>query len=202
MSSILLAAAAIYCAYRVMRAGRLLNVTIWLAMTSALVSAILFSLGAPEVAVMELSVGAGLVTVLFVYAFAIVGEMTFDDVTSLPRPLIWFLILAISLLLGWFVYPITQAPAPAGEMPFAAMLWQQRGLDVVAQMVLIFSGVMGLLGLLSDTRVDTSRRQQILSEWLDLSGGRRVADNELPQILPAAPATAPTSEETPHEVHA
>ncbi len=181
MASILLAAAAVYCAYRVMRAGKLLNVTIWLAITSALVSAILYDLGAPEVAVIELSVGAGLVTVLFVYAFAIVGEITFDEISTLPRPLAWMVILAVSLMLGWFVYPVVQLSAAGSSTPFAQMLWQHRGLDVIAQVVLIFSGVMGLLGLLSDTRFAAGRSSSVM-EWLDLTGGRRVSVEELERM--------------------
>jgi len=37
---------------------------------------LIYLLGAPEVAVIELSVGSGLVTVLFVFAFSITGETT------------------------------------------------------------------------------------------------------------------------------
>jgi hypothetical protein len=37
------------------------------------------------------------------------------------------------------------------------MLWQQRGLDVLAQIVLIFAGVLGLLGLLAEARAPLDR---------------------------------------------
>ena len=53
---------------------RLLVSAIWLAVTSALVALMIYLLGAPQVAVIELSVGAGLVTVLFVFAINISGE--------------------------------------------------------------------------------------------------------------------------------
>ncbi|MFM8321236.1 MAG: NADH-quinone oxidoreductase subunit J [Chloroflexota bacterium] len=196
--SILLSAAAVFCAYRVMRAGRLLHVTLWLALTSALVSVLLYQLGAPEVAVMELSVGAGLVTVLFVYAFAIVGEATFDEITSLPRPLTWALILGVSGLLGWLVLPAIgglggqSGPDAGGPAAFSRVLWEQRGLDVIAQVVLIFSGVMGLLGLLSETRTAIQPGIQVhqpaaaqpaaaqpAAPALDLAGGQRVPLEEL-----------------------
>jgi NADH:ubiquinone oxidoreductase subunit 6 (subunit J) len=133
-----------------MRTQRLLNVTIWLAVTSALVALQLYLLGAPEVAVIELSVGAGLVTVLFVFAFSITGEITFDDLTIIPRPLAIVLTLGAIGLLGWFTVPLVQNPTTGEGVTFARVLWEQRGLDVLAQMVLIFSGVMGLLGLLAD----------------------------------------------------
>lgn len=144
---------ALFCAYRVMRAQRLLHVSLWLATASALVSVVLYLLGAPEVAVIELSVGAGLVTVLFVFAFSITGEITFDDLTLIPRPLAWLLAIGGTGLLAWYVLPSAPAAAPVTAeqgTAFTRMLWEQRGLDVIAQAVLIFAGVMGLMGLLSE----------------------------------------------------
>lgn len=150
MFELLLVIAAIFCAFEVMRAQRLLLSTLWLAVTSALVSILLFRLGAPDVAVIELSVGAGLVTVLFVFAFSIVGEDTLDDLSLVPRPLVWSMILLVSVILGWYILPISTTRQLSGELPFSTILWQLRGLDVFAQIILIFAGVMGLLGLLSE----------------------------------------------------
>lgn len=193
MASIVLVAAALFCGFQVMRARRLLNVTIWLALTSATVAALLYLLGAPEVAVMELSVGAGLVTVLFVYAFSIVGEVTFDQSTRLPRPLIWGLSVAIAFLLGWFVLPLAPQPVAAGGS-FAQMLWQQRGLDVIAQVILIFSGVMGLLGLLSETNTIGKRPAEVRqSLQRDLDGGSRVPAEALAGLQLPSNAGAETA---------
>lgn len=144
---------ALYCAYRVMRAERLLHVSLWLATASALVSVVLYLIGAPEVAVIELSVGAGLVTVLFVFAFSITGEITLDDLTLIPRPLVWLLAGGAVGLLAWYTLPAAPGAAPVQAeqgMTFNRMLWEVRGLDVVAQAALIFAGVMGLMGLLSE----------------------------------------------------
>jgi uncharacterized MnhB-related membrane protein len=154
MIYLIFAIAGIFCAYQVMRASRLLNVTIWLALTSAVVSILIYMLGAPELAVIELSVGAGLVTVLFVFAFSIVGEATFDDNSIVPKALVWALTLGIAFILGWFVMPVKSGQVPAEGITFARTLWHERGLDVIAQIVLIFSGVMGLLGLLSQGRAE------------------------------------------------
>lgn len=152
MIYLLLVAAIIFCAYQMMRAERLLIATLWLALCSALVSVLLYKLGAPEVAVIELSVGAGLVTILFVYAFSIIGEMTIDERGIVPRPLVWTLILVTCLTLGWFTIPHLETRAAVSEPSFASMLWQQRGLDVIVQIILIFSGVLGLIGLLSQSK--------------------------------------------------
>jgi uncharacterized MnhB-related membrane protein len=149
----LLVIAAVVCAYQVMRAQRLILATLWLASTSALVATLLYRLGAPEVAVMELSVGAGLVTVLFVFAFSIVGEVTLDPRGIVPRPLVWAMILAVVLLMGWFILPLTSSQNLVVQVPFSATLWDKRGLDVLAQIVLIFSGAIGLLGLLAEREI-------------------------------------------------
>ena len=91
-------------------------------------------------------------TVLFVFAFSITGEATVDTATLIPRPLVWAdRAGGCVLLLGWFIYPMP-LPQPEPEWSnFRRVLWEQRGLDVIAQVVLIFSGVMGLIGLLSET---------------------------------------------------
>jgi len=182
MASILTALAAVYCAYRVMRASSLLNVTIWLACVSALTSVMLYLLGAPEVAVIELSVGAGLVTVLFVFAFSITGEVTIDELTMIPRPLAVLLTLVAIVLLGWFTLPVGMSATTGDGATFAAILWQERGLDVLVQVVLIFAGVMGLLGLLADTR-STAR------ERADLTGNLGIRSHQ-------APETAQVNQET------
>lgn len=153
--------AAIVCAFEVMHARRLILSTIWLACTSALLATLLYRLGAPQVAVMELSVGAGLVTVLFVFAFSIVGEITQDPSSLVPKPLVWAIGLAVVLLMGWFILPLTDSRSPVAIQSFSTILWEQRGLDVLAQIVLIFSGVIGLLGLLSEHPIKRSGPAQV-----------------------------------------
>lgn len=150
MSYLIIVVAAIFSAYRVMRTQKLLTATLWLAVCSALTATLLYMLGAEEVAVIELSVGAGLVTVLFVYAFSIVGELTFDELTIIPRPLVMTLVIIIAATLSWFILPNLSAQPVTGEaFPFATALWHMRGLDVIVQIVLLFAGVMGLIGLIS-----------------------------------------------------
>ena len=151
-----LALAAVVCAAMALRAGRALVSALWLACTSALVAFMLYLMGAHEIAVFELSVGAGLVTILFVFAISVAGDEALDVRTVIPRPLAIGLVIAAGLLLGWFtvaqpiaglIQPIV-APVAA---PLADVLWNQRGLDVLVQIVLIFGGVLGVIGLLADS---------------------------------------------------
>ena len=143
----------IVCAVFAIRTRRLLISALWLAGCSALTALLLFLLGAPEIAVIELSVGAGLVTVLFVFAINIAGEEMPLKQNLLPRPLAWVLVLAAVGLLGWMIIaPMSGATLTGPEAGFANVLWNDRALDVTLQVLLIFAGVLGVLGLLSDVK--------------------------------------------------
>jgi uncharacterized MnhB-related membrane protein len=142
------------CAIQAVRAQRLLLSALWLAGASALVSLMLFLLGAPEVAVIELSVGAGLVTVLFVFAINIAGEEALPIQAIVPKPLAWTLTLSVILLLIWMnldLVGIHVNIAQELDFQFNRVLWENRVLDVLLQIVLIFCGVLGVLGLLAET---------------------------------------------------
>src|SRR5574339_14365 len=146
----LLLLGAVFCAYRAIVAKRILSATIYLACISALVSAVIYLLGAAQVAVMELSVGAGLVTVLLVYALSVVGDDAVDPPSVIPKPLAFVLVGLVAVLIAMMAYPAIPAYFERGSMNLAVSLWGSRVLDVWIQIVLIFSGVMGVLGLLSE----------------------------------------------------
>lgn len=146
----LLLVGAIFCAYRATVSKRILSATLYLACISALTSIVIYMLGAKQVAVMELSVGAGLVTVLMVYAVSVVGEDALDPTSVIAKPLAFILVALVTILIGWMVYPAVRESPSAGVTDLANVLWQSRVLDVWIQIVLIFSGVMGILGLLSE----------------------------------------------------
>lgn len=141
---------AVICAYRAIVAKRILSATIYLACVSALVSVVIYLLGAAQVAVMELSVGAGLVTVLLVYALSVVGDDALDPASVIPKPLAFATVGMVMVLLGMMVFPAIQTHLDQGSTSLANVLWQNRVLDVWIQIALIFSGVMGVLGLLSE----------------------------------------------------
>lgn len=133
------------------RARRLIASALWLASASAVLSIVFYALGGHQVAVFELSIGAGLVTVLFVFAISVAGEDAMHS-RALPRPLAWGLAIAAVVLLSLFV-PTIDVDVPLRQEPtFASMLWQERGLDVLVQIVLLFAGVVGMLGVLSEEK--------------------------------------------------
>lgn len=153
MLHVLIAAATLGCAIQSVRAARLLASALWLAGTSALVALEMYLLGAPEIAVIELSVGAGLVTVLFVFAINLTGEENIDTRRMFPRPLAWILLAAAGGLLLYFVLPhLGQAGAQPVFATFREIFWQDRQVDMLLQILMILAGVLGMLGLLSEEK--------------------------------------------------
>ena len=103
---LVLVVGAILCAYRMMVSTRILVATLYLACISALVSIMLYLLGGTQVAAIELSVGAGLVTVLLVYAISVVGDDALDPASIVPKPLAMISVLAAAVFLAWLAIPI------------------------------------------------------------------------------------------------
>jgi uncharacterized MnhB-related membrane protein len=141
---------------------RLLVSAIWLAVTSALSALMFYMLGAVQVAVIELSVGAGLVTVLFVFAINISGEEALNLKPIMPKPLAWGLV-AIAAALA--IYLIISG----GGLSFAlgntteetpSILWGGIYMDIILQIALIFSGVLGVLGLLSEGKPEVQKEDE------------------------------------------
>jgi uncharacterized MnhB-related membrane protein len=161
MEYIFLAVGILVCGILAIRASRLLISAIWLAITSALVAVLIFLLGAPQLAVIELSVGAGLVTVLFVFAINISGEEAIDHHSVLPKPYAWgSLGLALALLILLILKEVGFVTFPTNESLPTSILWESRYLDMILQVVLIFAGVLGVIGLLAAGKPSTPKEDQ------------------------------------------
>jgi uncharacterized MnhB-related membrane protein len=154
-----LVVAVVVCAFLAMRAQRLLSSALWLAACSALVSILFYLMGATELAVIELSVGAGLVTVLFVLAISVAGEDPIELKSIIRKPIAWALVLVPIGLLAFTILPSLTIARATGEPSFSEVMWQQRGLDALVQSGLIFAAVVGMLGLLSDKPVPAKAKQ-------------------------------------------
>ena len=159
---LIVAALAGVCASRRSGARACCIAALWLAGASALTALMMFRLGAPEVAVIELSVGAGLVTVLFVFAINIAGEEPPVALRSLvPAPVAWVVALcAIGLGAAMALPNLRAERRPVQGETFATVLWQHRSLDVLLQVVLIIGGVLAVLGLLAEGRVAARKEHQ------------------------------------------
>ena len=161
MVYVLVAAGILVCAILAIGSKRLLVSAIWLAATSALTALMFYLLGAVQVAVIELSVGAGLVTVLFVFAINISGEEAMDLKPVMPKPLAWG---AILIAVGLTVYLVIQSGGFALTLKASAdapvILWADRYLDILLQIALVFCGVLGVLGLLSEGKPAVQKEDQ------------------------------------------
>ena len=162
-----LVALALVFAVQAIRARQLISSALWLAGVSAICATLLFLYGAQLVAIVELSVGAGLVTVLFVFAINIAGDESRHQKAVLPWPVTTGFTILFVFLLGWFLWSMTpHSSAPSLVEPLLQNeLWLSRGLDLIVQVVLIFSGVLGLLGLLAevDAPLDGSMAAEVLA---------------------------------------
>ncbi|MEA1977829.1 MAG: hydrogenase subunit MbhD domain-containing protein [Chloroflexota bacterium] len=147
-----LVGAAIFSAIQSLRADSLLRSAIWLAGVSVLLSIVIYLLGAYQVAVIELSVGAGLVTVLFVFAISVAGDEGIGERSLVPKPLAWALVLFSGLLLIYFILPIKAPFSTISKTSLTAVFWEDRSLDLLVQVVLIYSGVLGLVGILAEAK--------------------------------------------------
>lgn len=172
--SLLIIIGACFCALMAVRTRRLLMSALWLACTSALVAVQLYLLGAPEVAVIELSVGAGLVTILFVFGISIAGEDSMEEGPLVHWGVAAALVIIPLALLGWLLLPASAAATAVAEPSFAVMLWQERGLDVMVQIGLIFAGVLGVLGILAETQ--TAMAPRPAAQTADGEGERHNTD--------------------------
>ena len=161
MIYVLVAAGILACAILAIGSKRLLISAIWLAVTSALVALMIYLLGAVQIAVIELSVGAGLVTVLFVFAINISGEEIINPKPVIPKPLAWgLIIIAVGLtiyltIMGGGLALVIKAPTEP-----STVLWTDRYLDILLQIALIFCGVLGVLGLLSEGKPESRKEDQ------------------------------------------
>jgi NADH:ubiquinone oxidoreductase subunit 6 (subunit J) len=154
MINALVAVAMIICAIQAIRVKKLLTSALWLAGCSAMVALMLYLLGAPEIAVIELSVGAGLVTVLFVFAINIIGDEKPVLEPGIPPLVAWALIILSIGILAYLNLPLLSVVIPdLAEIPMVSTtIWNDRMLDVILQVLLIFVGVLGVIGLISDSK--------------------------------------------------
>ena len=161
MAFLLVGVAIVVFALLAILSRRMLISAIWLALTSAAVAVLIYLLGAPHIAVIELSVGAGLVTILFVFAINIAGEDTTRLQAIIPKPIAIGSILVAVVLGGLLILrsgdgiKLMQIPAEQSEIQ-----WQSRYIDLLIQVGLIFAGVLGVIGLLADNH----KPQQKLEE--------------------------------------
>ena len=129
----------------------LLKAAISLAIASIFLAIIFFRMNATYAGVFELSVVAGLITVLFISTIALTkGETDVREskVVSILFPIFFVLFIIIDIIImKTLINRLTSAhfSAPAGN--FGQVLWGTRTLDLVGQIGVIFAGVFAVIAL-------------------------------------------------------
>jgi NADH-quinone oxidoreductase subunit J len=129
----------------------LLYVAISLATASVILALVLFQFGANISGVFELSVCAGLITVLFVATVSMTKDSDQKVESRLP---IYFIPLFVLIFAGmdyfivkWLAHSMSPAGAFQSSGSFQKIFWEVRSADVLGQVVLILAGVFGILSL-------------------------------------------------------
>jgi NADH-quinone oxidoreductase subunit J len=136
---------------------RLLRSVIGLAITSVILTIIMFKLDSPLAAVFELSVCAGLISAIFISCIGLTQRLTEEQLAvrrkeRLPK----FLLLPIILVLvGVALYqlhiPIDfHLQAAPAENDVRNIIWNLRHLDLLGQIVILLAGAFGVVALFKD----------------------------------------------------
>jgi NADH-quinone oxidoreductase subunit J len=128
----------------------LLKSAISLAVASIFLALVFFGMGAAYVGVFEVSVVAGLITVLFITAIALTrhdGEVAESRRHWIVFPLFFLALAVIDVLVMKRLLGQVPAIQGAESGSFGQVLWNQRTFDLIGQVGVIFAGVLAVLAL-------------------------------------------------------
>lgn len=137
----------------------LLRSAIGLALTSAMLTVLMFRLHSPLAAVFELSVCSGLISVVFIATISLTQPMTQEKVLKhmmdrLER--FWYLpilIVLVGIVLTFmdFKFDLT-LPSPEIERDARVVLWNARPLDILGQIIMLLAGAFGIAILFKEAK--------------------------------------------------
>lgn len=136
--------------FQVIQSKNLTLSALWLALTSALVSWLIYLLGAHVLAVIELSVGAGVVTILLVFAINIVGNQDQVEKPFIPTFVALFIVVSAIVMISSLLLPMDHVLNQTADTTdtLSLALWEDRFVDTTLQIILIFTCVLGVLSLM------------------------------------------------------
>ena len=138
---------------------KLLRSIVGLAITSAILTVLLFRLNSPLAAVFELSVCAGLIPAIFLSTISLARRLSPEALAIRQRERIrkFWLLPVIVILTGVFLSQIRHVPLDIFAGPVAPgdvrqVLWQSRHLDLFGQIVILLGGAFGVVTLLKEVK--------------------------------------------------
>jgi len=137
--------------------ARLLRAAVGLALTSAILTILMFQLSSPLAAVFELSVGAGLISAIFISTITLTHRVSAERLAVRQKerlhrfwllPLV-LLAVGVVLLSTPFVLDL-RPPAPPAENDVRIVLWNLRHLDLLGQVAILLAGAFGVVTLFKE----------------------------------------------------
>jgi NADH:ubiquinone oxidoreductase subunit 6 (subunit J) len=129
----------------------LLKSAIALAAASLLLGILFFRMNAPYAGVFEISVVAGLITVLFVLTIALTktgGDVAESRLVNWVFPIVFVAFVVIdALVMKGLMGKIRALAGGAESGTFGEVLWRTRTYDLVGQIAVILAGVFSVLAL-------------------------------------------------------
>jgi NADH:ubiquinone oxidoreductase subunit 6 (subunit J) len=129
----------------------LLRAAISLAVASLLLGIIFFRMNAPYAGVFEISVVAGLITVLFILTIALTNtaeEVRESRVANIIFPLFFVVFIVIdALVMKGLLQKIPTVASGPEAGTFGEVLWKGRTMDLLGQIAVILAGVFSVLAL-------------------------------------------------------
>jgi NADH-quinone oxidoreductase subunit J len=137
----------------------LLQAAIGLAITSAFLTIIMFTMNASLAAVYELSVCAGLIPVIFITVISLTKPLTNDEMKAETRekigrfwPLPLIFIFAGIVLAYHKVLVSLKLPVHENAWDVRQVVWGVRQLDLIGQLAVLLAGVFAILVLFKEMR--------------------------------------------------
>ena len=149
----------IICALAAVMAKRTIHAAIFLALVSVLLAAIMFCARAPWAGVFELSVCAGLITVLFASAASMIGRgESYSEREAkifIWLPLVLMVFGSIVWAGGAYFAPVFDGAQNAGINPLVTVgdiIWKLRTPDLLGQLCIFVAGVLTVRTILGEGR--------------------------------------------------
>jgi NADH-quinone oxidoreductase subunit J len=155
--NIILAVVLVIAAVWTVMTTRLLRSVIGLAITSVILTIIMFQLNSPLAAVFELSVCAGLISAIFISCIGLTQRLTDEQLAVRKKERLskFWLLPVVVILAGVALYQLhipfdfNLPPAPA-ESDVRNIIWNLRHLDLVGQIVILLAGAFGVVALFKE----------------------------------------------------
>ncbi len=158
LNTILLIVMAIMALYTVL-ARSLLKATIGLAVTSVVITILMFNLDSPLAAVFELSVCTGLITVVFASAIALTKPLTHKETIEASKNKLrryWYLPVIMVLSAVFMAFSKIPAsffsPQAVSTDDVKNVLWNMRQLDLFGQIIIMLAGAFSIVVLFKEAR--------------------------------------------------